>query len=58
MRPVGLAVAVADAAADTKVVAHHVTSLSGGASAVREVIELILAQGRWEELVHQVTQEH
>ena len=56
MRLVGLAVAVADAAADTKTAAHHVTTLSGGQGAVREVIELILkAQDRWDELVAQVT---
>jgi len=56
MRKVGLAVAVADAAGDTKSAAHYTTELSGGAGAVREVIELILkAQNRWEELVAQVT---
>lgn len=52
MRQVGLAVAVADAADDTKVAAHYVTTLAGGAGAVREVIELILkAQGRWDEVI-------
>jgi 3-deoxy-D-manno-octulosonate 8-phosphate phosphatase (KDO 8-P phosphatase) len=56
MRRVGLAVAVADAAEDTKAAAHYVTALQGGAAAVREVIELILkAQNRWDELVAQVT---
>jgi len=56
MRLVGLAVAVGDAAEDTKRSAHHVTALNGGAGAVREVIELILkAQDRWDELVEQVT---
>jgi 3-deoxy-D-manno-octulosonate 8-phosphate phosphatase (KDO 8-P phosphatase) len=56
MRLVGLAVAVADAAEDTKRAAHHVTALNGGAGAVREVIELILkAQNRWDELVGQAT---
>jgi len=55
MRRVGLAVAVADAAEDTKAAAHYVTALKGGAAAVREVIELILkAQNRWDELVAQV----
>lgn len=55
MRRVGLAVAVADAAADAKAAAHHVTSLKGGAGAVREVIELILkAQNRWPELLAEV----
>jgi len=56
MRRVGLAVAVADAADDTKAAAHYVTELAGGCGAVREVVELILkAQGRWDELVGQVT---
>lgn len=55
MRRVGLAVAVTDAAADAKAVAHHVTSLAGGAGAVREVVELILkAQDRWEQLLAEV----
>ena len=55
MRLVGLAVAVADAAQDTKEAAHYITQLEGGAGAVREVIELILkAQNRWDELVEQV----
>jgi len=56
MRRVGFAVAVADAADDTKAAAHYVTTLDGGKGAVREVIELILkAQDRWDELVAQVT---
>src|SRR2546423_10480269 len=49
MRRVGLAVAVADAAPETKRAAHHVTALNGGAGAGREVIELFLkAQNRWD----------
>ena len=56
MRLVGLAVAVGDAAQDTKRASHYVTALNGGAGAVREVVELILkAQGRWDELLAQVT---
>lgn len=56
MRRVGLAVAVADSAEDTKDAAHYVTTVEGGKGAVREVVELILkAQGRWDELVAQVT---
>lgn len=52
MRRVGFAVAVANAAEDTKAAAHYVTKLEGGQGAVREVIELILrAQRRWEELI-------
>jgi 3-deoxy-D-manno-octulosonate 8-phosphate phosphatase (KDO 8-P phosphatase) len=52
MRRSGLAVAVADATADTRAAAHYVTHLAGGHGAVREVCELILkAQGRWDELM-------
>jgi 3-deoxy-D-manno-octulosonate 8-phosphate phosphatase (KDO 8-P phosphatase) len=52
IRSVGLGVAVADACAEVRQTAHHVTSLSGGTGAVRETIELILrAQGRWEDLI-------
>lgn len=48
----GLAVAVADAAAETRELAHCVTNAPGGYGAIREVIELILkAQGRWDDLV-------
>jgi len=51
MQRVGLAVAVADAAEDTKAAAHFVTTRKGGDAAVREVIEVILkSQGRWLEL--------
>ena len=47
-----LAVAVADAAAEARAVAHYVTRADGGSGAVREVVELILkAQGRWSDLV-------
>ena len=56
MRQVGLAVAVADAAEDTKAAAQYITTLAGGKGAVREVVELLLkAQDRWDELVAQVT---
>jgi 3-deoxy-D-manno-octulosonate 8-phosphate phosphatase (KDO 8-P phosphatase) len=52
MRRVGLAVAVADAAEETKQAAHYVTDMKGGRGAVREVCELILrSQGRWDELM-------
>lgn len=52
MQRCGLAVAVADAVAETRSVAHYVTGLPGGFGAVREVCELILkAQGRWSELM-------
>src|SRR6185295_14523543 len=47
-----LAVAVANAVAETRSVAHYVTRAKGGNGAVREVVELILkAQGRWNDLV-------
>ena len=47
-----LAVAVADAVAETRSVAHYVTLAKGGRGAVREVIEFILkSQGRWNDLV-------
>jgi 3-deoxy-D-manno-octulosonate 8-phosphate phosphatase (KDO 8-P phosphatase) len=47
-----LSVAVADAVAETRSVAHYVTRARGGRGAVREVIELILkSQGRWHDLV-------
>lgn len=52
MRRCGLAVAVADATADTRAAAHYVTAAPGGFGAVREVCELLLkAQGRWDELL-------
>ena len=56
MRRVGFAVAVADAAEETKAVAHYLTTLKGGKGAIREVVELILkAQDRWDELVARLT---
>ena len=52
MQRAELAVAVADATAETLSAAHYVTHLPGGFGAVREVAELILkAQGRWSELM-------
>jgi 3-deoxy-D-manno-octulosonate 8-phosphate phosphatase (KDO 8-P phosphatase) len=52
MRRSALAVAVADAAEETRAHAHYITRLPGGFGAVREVCELILkAHGRWEELM-------
>ena len=52
MQRVELAVAVADAVAETRSVAHYVTLAKGGQGAVREVVEIILkAQGRWNDLV-------
>jgi len=52
MRQSGLALAVADAAVETRAAAHYVTEARGGRGAVREIVELILkAQGRWDDLV-------
>jgi 3-deoxy-D-manno-octulosonate 8-phosphate phosphatase (KDO 8-P phosphatase) len=52
MRRAELAVAVADAAAETRSAAHYVTQQPGGYGAVREVAELILrARGLWHGLV-------
>ena len=49
---VGLAVAVANARPEVKKAAHYVTTRSGGAGALREVVELVLkAQGKWAEAV-------
>jgi 3-deoxy-D-manno-octulosonate 8-phosphate phosphatase (KDO 8-P phosphatase) len=50
LRRVGLGVAVADAAEETKQHSHVVTICGGGRGAVREVIEFILkAQNKWDE---------
>ena len=52
VRAAGVGVAVADACAELRQAAHHVTTLPGGDGAVRETIELILkAQSRWEDLI-------
>ncbi len=48
LRRAGCAVAVANAAAELRPVAHYVTQRSGGRGAVRETLEMILkAQGQW-----------
>ncbi|SDF72387.1 KdsC family phosphatase [Sporolituus thermophilus] len=52
MLRVGLACAVANAAAEVKAAAHFVATREGGRGAVREIIEFILkAQGKWERIV-------
>lgn len=52
LKRAGLAVAVANAIAECKALAHYVTASSGGRGAIREVVDLILkAQGRWDALV-------
>ncbi|MBN2583431.1 MAG: HAD hydrolase family protein, partial [Planctomycetes bacterium] len=49
---VGCPVAVADAVAEVRRAASHVTTLGGGRGAVREAIEWILkAQGRWDAIM-------
>jgi YrbI family 3-deoxy-D-manno-octulosonate 8-phosphate phosphatase len=53
---VGLGVAVADAAADVREAAEHVTTLSGGHGAVRETIEFVLKKkGLWEGMIRKYT---
>ncbi len=57
MRRSEFGVAVADAAAETRSIAHYVTRANGGEGAVREVVEIILkAQGRWADLVREYVQ--
>jgi len=52
LKRAGFAVAVANAIAEAKDVAHYVTKAPGGDGAVREVCEMILkAQGYWKPLV-------
>lgn len=48
----GVAIAVADGIREVKMIADYVTSVEGGAGAVREVVELILrAQNKWDRLI-------
>jgi 3-deoxy-D-manno-octulosonate 8-phosphate phosphatase (KDO 8-P phosphatase) len=59
MQHAGLAIAVADAAAEVKAVAHVVTRARGGEGAVREAVELILrAQRSWHAIVDAYVREH
>ena len=52
LKQVGVAVAVANGAAEARAAAAYVTQASGGHGAVREVVELILkAQNRWVRIV-------
>jgi YrbI family 3-deoxy-D-manno-octulosonate 8-phosphate phosphatase len=52
IRHVGLGVAVADAAAEVRAAASHVTESPGGRGAIRELVELVLkAKSRWEDVV-------
>jgi len=52
LKRVGLAVAVGNAVADVKKIAHCTTKAHGGRGAIREAIELILkSKGIWDELI-------
>ena len=52
LKRVGLAVAVGDAVADVKKIAHYTTKAHAGRGAIREAIELILkSKGLWDELI-------
>jgi len=52
LKRVGLAVAVGDAVADVKKIAHYITKAHAGKGAIREAIELILkSKGIWDELI-------
>jgi 3-deoxy-D-manno-octulosonate 8-phosphate phosphatase (KDO 8-P phosphatase) len=52
LRHVGLGVAVADAADETRSAADHVTRKPGGSGAVRELVEeLLRARKRWDDLI-------
>jgi 3-deoxy-D-manno-octulosonate 8-phosphate phosphatase (KDO 8-P phosphatase) len=52
MNKVGFAVAVFNACAEIKNLAHYITQRQGGRGAVREIAELILkSQGKWQEML-------
>jgi 3-deoxy-D-manno-octulosonate 8-phosphate phosphatase (KDO 8-P phosphatase) len=52
MKRVGLAVAVANSAAEVIAAAHFVTQANGGQGAARETVELILkSKGIWEKMI-------
>ena len=52
IRYAGLGIAVADAPEEVRESADYVTSVPGGAGAVREVVELVLKNtGRWENVI-------
>lgn len=53
MRQVGLAIAVANAVAEVKQIAHFITLRTGGQGAVREAVEMILqAKLQWQEIIN------
>jgi 3-deoxy-D-manno-octulosonate 8-phosphate phosphatase (KDO 8-P phosphatase) len=52
LKRAGVAVAVANAIAEVKAIAHYITRAGGGHGAVRECVELILkSQGKWPKVV-------
>ena len=56
LKRAGVAVAVANGAAEAQAAADYVTRAGGGRGAVREVVELILkAQNKWERVVEEHT---
>ncbi|MDY3559913.1 HAD hydrolase family protein [Gemmata sp. JC673] len=56
LRACGLAVAVADACAEARAVAHYVTAVPGGHGAVRDAIEWLLKlAGRWGDVTARYT---
>lgn len=58
LKSVGVSFAPANAVAEVRERVDYVTARSGGAGAVREVIELILkAQGKWSTVVQEFTAE-
>jgi 3-deoxy-D-manno-octulosonate 8-phosphate phosphatase (KDO 8-P phosphatase) len=58
LRSVGLPVAVANATADARAAARHVTTAAGGRGAIREFVEALLrARGEWEAAVGRYLEE-
>jgi len=56
LRRAGVAVAVANAIAEAKEMAHYVTSAEGGHGAVREIVRLILnAQDKWARVISELS---
>jgi 3-deoxy-D-manno-octulosonate 8-phosphate phosphatase (KDO 8-P phosphatase) len=56
LRRVGLPIAVANAVAEVKKVAHYTTKARGGDGAVREVCDRIIkSQGLWNGLVRKLS---
>jgi 3-deoxy-D-manno-octulosonate 8-phosphate phosphatase (KDO 8-P phosphatase) len=58
MRNCGLAIAVANARAEVKEVAHYITENRGGQGAARDAVEYILkSQAKWEDVMREYIQE-